>query len=146
MTHSSQQSLFYPSTPSHLPRTPWLKSYSPSRSGFRRLFGISVPLQSPALPRPLFSLALNLNPSLPPCPDLFCLLPFAVRFSPNKQFGDLHGIGRGAFSQVIAHAPKGQPVGARQVFANAADEYLVAVVAIERHRILLGRQVVDHHH
>ena len=45
----------------------------------------------------------------------------------DQQLGDLHGIGRGPFAQIVADAPEGQAVRTRQVFANPADEDFVAV-------------------
>ena len=60
----------------------------------------------------------------------------------DEQFTDLHGIRRGAFAEIVAHAPEGDPVFAGQILSHAADEYVVLAAAVKRHGVLPGGQFI----
>ena len=47
----------------------------------------------------------------------------------GQQFGDLDGVGRRPFSQVVADAPEREAVRVGEVFPDAADEDKVAAGA-----------------
>ncbi len=56
--------------------------------------------------------------------------------------GDLDGVRRGAFAEIVAHAPESEGIGGGQVFANTTDKDFVLVVAVERRRIRFARKIV----
>ena len=53
----------------------------------------------------------------------------------GQQFGDLDGVGRRPFSQVVADAPEREAVRVGEVFPDAADEDKVAAGAGAGHRV-----------
>ncbi len=62
----------------------------------------------------------------------------------RQQFRDLHRVRGGTLSQVIAHTPKRDPIRRANVLANAPDEHFIPAIAIQRHRVFLFLQVVNH--
>src|SRR5207248_11520423 len=60
-------------------------------------------------------------------------------------FGDLHGVGGGAFAEVVAHFPQPE-AAAEQVLADAPDEHRVPSDDVGRCREAVVRRIVDDLH